>query len=166
MGASTETPLDASNIATRLWVGGQPQFDRDLPEFDVLVLCAQEIQPKVLAYRGTVIRVPLPDSHLTDEEVRRALVGGRQVAESLARGKRVLSTCYAGLNRSALVASLGLGLVSVSAKGRPARPLTPIEIILLMRERRGPAALHNPHFCEIITRFVGSRRTPAIRPRT
>lgn len=148
--------MDASNISKRLWVGGKPPFDRDLPEFDTLVLCAQELQPQPeqLAFKRQVIRVPLPDSALSTDELRRALAAARHVAVALTDGRRVLVTCRAGLNRSALVASLGLGIVT---------RMQPGEIVELMRERRAPAALHNPFFVEYITKFVGASR--AKRPR-
>jgi protein-tyrosine phosphatase len=140
--------LDASNIVRRLWVGSQPPFDRDLPDFDVLVLCAQEIQPEQLAFANKVLRCPIPDSVLSGHELRLALMTARLVAKQLTAGKRVLVTCRAGQNRSAFVASLALGLVS---------RMTPIEIIELMRERRGVSTLGNPHFCILLHRFVGAR---------
>lgn len=145
MNGSKETALDASNIATRLWVGAAPPVDRDLPDFDMLVLCAQEIQPPVLAFSRQLVRVPLPDAALSEDQIRRALQGGRTVAEALTQGKRVLVTCYAGLNRSALVASLGLGLVT---------QLGPLEIIARVRRRRSPDALSNRYFVGLITKFV------------
>lgn len=144
-----ESPMDMSNVATRLWVGGKPPFDRDLPEFDTLVLCAHELQPAVLGFGRQVVRVPLPDSALTTDEIRRAIMGGREVGAALAAGRRVLVTCYAGLNRSALVASLGLGMVT---------KMTPVQIITLMRTNRSHHCLHNPHFVDVITKFVGSQQ--------
>lgn len=150
-----EVAMDMSNISPRLWVGARPPFDRDLPDFDVLVLCAQEIQPAVLGFGRQVLRVPLPDSALTTEETRRALIGGRRVAEALVAGNRVLVTCQQGMNRSALVASLALGHVT---------RMTAPQIITLVRSRRTPGvpadqgALRNPHFCDLIGRFVGARQ--------
>jgi hypothetical protein len=146
--ANAPTPLDASNIARRLWVGGQPPLDRDLPEFDLLVLCAKEVQPSSLAFSRDVIRVPLPDAALSSHEVRQVMIAARGVSSSLRRGRRVLVTCYAGRNRSALVASIGLGMVTRA---------TPAQLVRLMRERRHPEALSNPHFVELIHRFVGRR---------
>lgn len=143
--ANAPTPLDASNVAKRLWVGSVPPLDRDLPDFDVLVLCAKEVQPKTVPFQRQLYRVPIPDATLTQYETNLALIGGKRVAESLRRGRRVLVTCYAGRNRSALVASLGLGLVT---------RMTPAQIVALMRERRHPDALSNPHFVEIITRSL------------
>jgi len=144
LGASRETALDASNITKRLWVGGRPPTDRDLPAFDTLVLCAREIQPDALDFGRQVVRVPLPDALLSSDETRRALVGARSTAEALTAGKRVLVTCAAGLNRSALIASLALGFVT---------RMKPAEIVELMRRQRSEHALHNPHFVEIIRRF-------------
>lgn len=141
--------VDASNITKRLWVGSAPPFDRELP-FDVLALCAVEIQPKQLAFRGAVIRCPIPDAYLTIGQTQRALSSGRAVGEALRAGRRVLVTCAAGLNRSSLVAGIGLGLVS---------RLPPSEIVLLMRKQRSPSCLHNPHFVEILDRYLARVRS-------
>lgn len=141
-------PLDASAVARRLWVGSKPPLDRDLPEFDTLFLCAAEVQPIVLGFGRQVIRVPIPDSTLSPYELKRALIGGTQVAEALRARRRVLVTCYAGRNRSALVASLGLLQVTRMA---------PTQLVKLMRERRHPAALDNPHFVEILQRVYAKR---------
>lgn len=152
MAASKDVPLDTSNIMKRLWIGSVPPFDRDLPDFDVLVLCAREIQPATMTFTKQVIRVPLPDSPLTAYELKHALKGGQAVARALSEGKRVLSTCAAGLNRSALVAGLGMGLTT---------HMSATDIILRIRDRRAPAALHNPHFCGYLQRFIGAGRDPS-----
>ena len=143
--------LDASNITRRLWVGARPPFDRDLPDFDVLVLCAAEIQPERdrIAFSKAVVRAPIPDAVLDRHELSSAILAARRAARALASGQRVLVTCRAGLNRSALVASLALGLVT---------RIGPAEVSELMRDRRSPEALGNPHFCLLIHRFVGARR--------
>ncbi len=151
LAASQETAIP-SQIITRLWIGGKPPFDRDLPEFDVLVLCARELQPERLAFGRQVIRVPLPDSALTGHEVRRALLGGQAAAKALAGGRRVLVTCAAGLNRSALVTGLAMGLTT---------HMSATDIILRIRERRAPEALHNTHFCGYLQQFIGVGRDPA-----
>lgn len=148
-GNHTEVALDASNIARRLWVGGKPPFDRDLPAFDTLVLCAEEIQPEKLAFGRQVLRIPLPDAALDADQTSRALAGGHAVAESLAAQRTVLVTCHAGINRSALIACLGLGLVT---------KMSATELIELMRLRRDPVALSNRHFCMTIYRALGSGR--------
>ena len=155
MKTEAATPLDASNIARRLWVGGKPPFDRDLPQFDILTLCAEEIQPTHYAFHGIVIRCPLPDMALDDWQTQRALVTGKKVATHLVAGRTVLVTCAMGLNRSALVAALALGLVTrMSASA----------IIELIRARRDPDALGNRYFVSILQRYVpgkANRRTLA-----
>lgn len=141
----TEPHLDASNITRRLWIGGQPPFERDIPGFDTLVLCAREIQPERLAFHGEVIRCPIDDHPPTTYEVRQALAASRNVAASLSKGRRVLVTCYAGLNRSALVSALALGVLYPRS--------TPAELVLRIRQRRSPNALSNPHFVHVIERY-------------
>lgn len=150
--SSARVELDATCVYKRLWIGAAPPVDCDLPTFDVLVLCAQEFQPAQLGFGRRLIRVPMPDARLTDPELRRALQGGQLVGRELAAGRRVLVTCRAGLNRSALVAALALGVMT-RAKAS--------EVIEVIRARRGAQALGNPHFVEVINRFVGARRPPA-----
>jgi hypothetical protein len=152
----TDETLDASNIARRLWVGGKPPFDRHLPEFDVLVLCARELQPSVVSFRGTVYRCPLPDAEISGREIRIALVAGRHVADALTRGRRVLVTCAQGINRSALVASLGLGLVTY---------LSAEQLITNVRSKRHHQCLGNAHFRQILHRYIGPGRRPPAAPR-
>ncbi len=150
--------LDASNITPpkaggdiagprrSLWVGGQPPFDRDLPEFDVLVLCARELQPERVAFHGYVIRCPIPDDVLSHAEVRTVLGTARLVADSLIARRHILVTCAHGLNRSALVASLALAHVT---------RLSADALIRIMRARRHPNALYNTHFQTLLRQFIG-----------
>lgn len=141
--------LDASNIVRRLWVGGKPPTDRELPDFDVLVLCAQEIQPAQLGFRGLVLRCPLPDAALDNQELARVFVIAKRVGEQLVAGKSVLVTCAMGINRSALVASLALGLIT---------RMSADELVRVMRSRRHTECLSNEHFRAILKRYVGAGR--------
>lgn len=144
-----EPPLDASNVARRLWIGGCPPFERDLPQFDILVLCAEEIQPAHVAFHGIVVRCPIIDGKLDDWQTELALRTGKMVAGHLVAGRTVLVTCAMGLNRSALVTGLGLGLVT---------KMSATTIIDLIRARRSPDALGNHHFCSMLQRYVPGRR--------
>lgn len=149
LAASQDHTMDASNVATRLWVGGQPPFDRDLPDFDVLVLCAGELQPEQVAFHGRLIRCPIPDAVLNHAELTRALLTSKAVADAMLRRQRILVTCAMGINRSALVASLAIARVtSMSAE----------DLVRLMRQRRHPMALSNPTFQHILQRLVGDGR--------
>lgn len=146
-----EVSLDASSVAPRLWVGGVPPFDVDLPKIDVLVLCARELQPPAneIAFHGRTFHCPLPDDELTSDELQRAVSTSANVADALVKGKRVLVTCAQGINRSALVASLSLGRIT---------RLTSQQLIDLMRRRRRPDCLYNEHFQGILHRFIGNGR--------
>jgi protein-tyrosine phosphatase len=145
MAAHQDQRLDASNVATRLWVGGMPPFDRDLPDFDLLVLCAQEIQPSEVAFHGKVLRCPLPDGALNHQELARAVLSAKAVGDALLKGQRVLVTCAMGLNRSALVAALAMAR---------ATKMTAPEIVGRIRQRRSANALYNTYFQELIRRLV------------
>ena len=65
----------------------------------------------------------------------------QQMAETLRRGKGVLSVCRAGLNRSSVLTGLVLREVS---------DLPPMEIVKLIREKRGVDCLHNPEFTNVV----------------
>lgn len=149
--AASPTTMDVSNIVPRLWVGAQPPFDRDLPDFDMLVLCAEELQPPVLAFHGVVVRCPIPDSALTVHHVARVASAGRRVGDALSSRRRVLVTCRMGINRAALVASIALAFVTRSSAD---------ELIAIMRSRRHPQALTNPYFQHILQRVAGTGRAP------
>lgn len=155
--ADIETHLDISCITPpsaggrvngprrSLWVGGRPPLDRDIPGFDVLALCAREIQPERPVFHGIVVRCPITDGLLSSYEVGLVVSSARIVADALRARRRVLVTCAAGLNRSALVASLALAQIT---------RLTADDLIRIMRARRHPNALYNRHFQDLLREFV------------
>lgn len=139
-----DTNIDAHQIVTRLWVGSKPPFDRHLPAFSMLVLCAEELQPPHVAFQGELVRCPIYDTTaLPQTHWHHAVQASRRVADELRRGGRVLVTCQMGLNRSALVASLAILQIM---------KMPPAQIIQLVRARRSANALCNPHFCELLIR--------------
>lgn len=141
--------IDASNVVPKLWVGGKPPVDRTLPMFTMVVLAAQEYQPDPVPWTGRVVRARLDDHDPTPNEILTAVTSARQVAEEMRRGGRVLVTCYAGLNRSAWVASMAILMTRPKA--------TPSAVIGVMRRRRSHLALSNPHF-ERALRSIWSAR--------
>ncbi len=147
----TPVTLDASNITPRLWMGGMPPIDRAIAA-DMLVLCAQEVQPQALAFRGTVLRCPIPDDTLERHELELVKLIASQVGHAIITGKKALVTCYAGLNRSALVTAFTLGFATrMSAE----------EIITRIRQRRGKdGVLSNPAFVKYIRDHIGAGRMP------
>lgn len=149
--------LDASEVDRDLFIGSRPPVNRtvQVEGFQVLVLCAKEIQPRSAEYgfKGTrmlVIHAPLNDAEPTGLEVETALAAASDVAKYVGNGEKTLVTCAAGLNRSALVVALAL------LRLRP--NLTPDEIIERIRRRRAPMALNNPYFVELIRDMHGARR--------
>jgi len=110
--------LDAHEIAPNLWQGGAPPYGTAVAEggFDVLVLCAREIQPPSVYFPDVqVIHAPNDDhpafGHLTKNKLQTAISAARRVASAVQEGKKVLVTCAAGLNRSGLVTSIALHML-------------------------------------------------------
>lgn len=141
----TTVPLDASNIVRRIWVGSAPPMDRRLPHFSMVVLCAAEIQPQATTWGCRVVRVGIPDDALSRPELRRAVLGARAVVDEVQHGGRALVTCAAGRNRSALVA--GIAIIQLAPR------MTADDVVELIRGRRSPDCLSNPHFREILRRL-------------
>jgi len=122
--------------------------------FDLVVLCADEHQLEGVARpfgpRAHVLRVPLDDSGRppTSGEVRLASAAGRAVAKTYKRGGlRILTTCQQGRNRSGLVNALAL--VELGFR--------PTDAIAAIRLARGPNALCNPWFVQLVHASGGRR---------
>ena len=126
-------PPVLSEIIPGLWVGGAPEpllpegFDFVLNLFAPFAHYACPDSTEVWDVRG------IDDN----EEPDGALLIELAVTlnERLDRGQRCLVHCQAGLNRSATVAALALMLRGMSAP----------DAIRLLRERRDPHVLCNPH---------------------
>ncbi len=130
----------ATRLHDRVWQGRDPaEYAADVPEnFELVVLCAQELQHDCRIFGVPCVRVPLDDDP-NDPRFwltwQRAVRGASEALDRLGRG-RALVCCHMGLNRSALVASLMLyGMVR--APGR--------EIVAHVRRRRR-GAFGNPLF--------------------
>lgn len=143
--------MGATEVAMYCWVGSAPPPGTRNPEWQHLVLCAMEYQPPAANWPNMrVHHCPLDDSGvpMTDRERELALAMGRRVARYVARREGCLITCAQGLNRSSLVAALGL---------MPVLRIPPRAVIGLVRHARGPRALSNPDFVQLIE----TRRMPA-----
>lgn len=143
--AEAHDVYDASNIAPRLWIGARPPLDRSYPGVDLIVLCAAEYQPRSFPhYDKALLNCPIPDDALSKAEQSRVLIAAQAVARELKDGGRVLVTCQQGKNRSALVACLALAQITKA---------TPEQLVDLVRKKRHPNALYNPHFREYLAAF-------------
>lgn len=135
-------PIDATQIRGNLYQGGEPPTGPALCKagFDVLVLCASQVQPEGWRLPGLrVIRIPLDDVPvlLTKRQLRDVRLAAQTIAGFLEHGNKVLVTCQLGLNRSGLVVADTL-LRTTS--------MSPVQVIKLIRSKRGPHALSNPAF--------------------
>ncbi len=150
--------LDAHRISGKTWLGAFPEEAQytdllrspELP-FTMVVLCARECQPQQGQrwFPGVqTVTCPFDDSPsgIDDDVWSRITIVVDVVVRQLEAGGRVLITCVAGRNRSALVAT------RVLARRYPQRSMD--DIIAQIRHCRGLVLgyppLSNPHFVEAL----------------
>lgn len=135
---------EADEVAPRLFVGSKP-VPGQYEDFDTIVLNAIEYQPPAHLFPGTeILHSPIddaPNRSMNAEEIKAATKTAERVARRLRAGRRVLSTCAMGLNRSSLVAAIAMHDVY----GMDAD-----EIIRRLRAARGSWALSNPQFEKLL----------------
>jgi protein-tyrosine phosphatase len=109
--------------------------------FDVVVFCAMEAQPKVQPPHGKVaILFPMDDNlyvPVTQEDAQELGKLAQALAQHIRAGRKVLTTCMEGRNRSGLVSALTLLRLGNT---------TPQRAISLVRSKRTKPALTNPMF--------------------
>ena len=134
-------------VAHYLHMGSAPP-PGPLPGFQLLVLAAREYQPEGAFPYQRVIHAGMDDGPpVTSEEASSAVASAVAVAQAMSRGETSLVTCWAGLNRSGLIAALAL----VFAHGA-----TGDSAIAAVRRARGQDALSNQHFRDFIRRAAAS----------
>lgn len=144
--------IDANRIAPGLYQGAYPPEGDAVRRagFDVLVLCAVELQRPADRFAGVkVLHVPLDDSgrRMTGDEWSRANGAALAVSKLLDGGARVLVTCAAGRNRSGLVSALTLYLrTTASAAACVSR-------VQAARQAPSGPALSNRDFVAALTRL-------------
>lgn len=135
-----------------LFIGPKPPPGRR-SDVDVIVLAAMEYQPPAVLFPGVeVIHAPLdddPSRPMTANEIEIAIKAGRRVARRLRAGRRILSTCAMGLNRSSLIAALAMS---------ETHGMSADEIIRRVRRARGAWALSNPNFERLLRVAIAVRR--------
>ena len=140
--------MNADQVSKNLWVGGLPTDHAAVDKnFDVLVLAAKQFQDVFPVHKfpnTKVIHAPMEDAKPSQAEKAIALKAGLEVLEHNRNGKKVLVTCAAGVNRSALIAGLAMVIGGVEAE----------KAIKRIRTRRHPASgatpLFNKHFVKVL----------------
>lgn len=136
---------DACQIAGNLFIGSAPPVGCDIDQhFDVVVLCASEYQPSAECFPSSeVIHLPFDDEPVAFSKKLQTDIHSccEYLSNCLGNGKRVLVTCLAGLNRSALIC--GLLLLNDHR-------LSSTDCVNHIRSIRGPRALSNPYFHHLI----------------
>jgi protein-tyrosine phosphatase len=143
---------EVSEVIPGLYVGSKPPPGKH-EGVDAIVLAAMEYQPPAHLFPGTeVIHAPLDDApgrHMREDEIATATKAADRVARLLRSGRRVLSTCQMGLNRSSLVAALAMhDVYGMSAD----------EIVKRLRRARGMWALSNPNFEKLLRVVVDVKK--------
>jgi protein-tyrosine phosphatase len=117
--------------------------ERAFEIFDVVAFCAMEHQPRLKLSGGKQkFMLPLDDDPyrpVPDEVGQLLHEAAKRIASYMRGGRRVLSTCHQGMNRSGVISALSLMY---------AFRFTPGEAISLIRRRRNPEALFNPMFVQ------------------
>ena len=136
----------AHRISGPLWMGSMPvPYSSLYGHFDGLVLCACEYQCPAAFFPGVkVLSVSLNDdgSPMTRDEAFAAVGAAKNVVKWIESGMRVLVTCMQGRNRSGLVTALAL----CSGPWK----MNPDQAISTVRAARGPTALSNGDFVDLI----------------
>jgi len=135
--------LEASRLLTRIWQGSYPQGGDFLKRrnFQVLALCAKELQTPEKYSGISIYLCPMNDAELTEDEAGRARQAALRLADCWRRGDRLLITCAAGLNRSGLVSALTIRQI-LDCTGEEA-----VEQVRSNRHR----SLFNPSFVGYLT---------------
>jgi len=126
-----------------LYLGGVNAIDHMSVRPELHVACAMECSPDP-DDADKVVFIPLDDNPAVDWLsrplwVRRVMQAGRHVGEGMCCG-RVLVTCAMGVNRSGMIAALGLCRIG----------LAPQEAIDLLRAMRDPVVLCNEQFVRVV----------------
>ena len=136
--------LNASKILPGLYQGGAPDSANQVlgAGFELLVLCACEVQPPKHALgRLRYLRCPLDDTNeLSPKELSRVWETAHQVVRSLHKRRAVLVTCAQGYNRSGLVTGVAVHLLTGWDGARVVEHI----------QRRRRDALFNPLFAQTI----------------
>lgn len=96
-----------------------------------------------------VLHIPFADSQtLTPKQIEQVrdmvLPAAKKMADAVREGRKVLSTCWAGINRSSLLTVHTLKQIDPQ--------LTPVEMVLMLRKARHVTCLNNVLFQDVVYR--------------
>ena len=148
-----ELAIDANRIARGLYQGARPPVGHTLRHlgFGTLVLAAEEHQPPSSQFPGVeVVHVSLTDdgTPLSSAEWQRARHASALVRKRLQQGRRVLVTCWMGLNRSGIIVALTLLRMTRRSV------LNGEDAVMLVKQRR-PGAMTNAYFVDAVRQAGG-----------
>lgn len=152
--------LDATHIQPNLFMGGRPPTGTLVRKegFDVLVLCAAELQMPAVHFPGVeIFHIPLEDDSSKPVELSEweAIVRtAERVVRRLRSGKRVLVTCAAGLNRSGVVTAAALHFLTGKGGHHTAAYVARRRVV------GGQSALYNKAFVSALTHRLPARAKP------
>lgn len=138
--------LDANEIIPGLWIGSKPPKGEFLYKngYTHVVLCSTDYQLPVSDFPNVnVIHCPFEDNSniMSNNTMALVFVTAKLVAEAHKAGGKVLVTCYAGINRSALIAALALKTLGYSS----------FFAIESLRENRNKRCLENKTFERLVS---------------
>jgi hypothetical protein len=140
--------IDATRLLRRLYIGSKPPLGSHLADagFDVVVFCADDIQPPSILLPGVIVlHAGIDDSyHLSSRERSVVVSAARAAARHVKDGRRVLITCRQGRNRSGLVSALAIHFLTGMSGKRAARHVQDMRVT-----RFGPA-LSNDYFVDLL----------------
>lgn len=135
--------LDANEVHPGIWVGAAPRDKAAAAlAFTHIVLCSEAWQfPAADFAPATVLHCPFEDEDtlLRGAILTMVFLAARAVAEAARSGGRVLVSCAAGRNRSALVAGLAMRMLGEQL------------VVEKIRTRRRADCLTNTCFRRIVT---------------
>ncbi len=135
-------------VAPGLYQGDFPDGDVDWDRFDDVITMSSAAPSPLLRPDGLWLHVPIWDGEMEEPDLVRETA--RTVADRLGAGRRVLVHCWAGLNRSGVVAARALMFGGVPVD----------QAIAAVRAARGADALFNAHFVTWLYEEAGE----AVRP--
>lgn len=113
-------------------------------EYDLVVLCAREVDPPTLPSGVAKYTLRLDDEpELNSDDFVSVLKAAYLVQTARRRGKQVLVACAMGLNRSGLVSGLSLRLAGLSGA----------QAVHAVKSARGEFALSNPLYRRIVMEY-------------